>query len=734
MIYKQIVLLFTMCVFAFSADAQTRSHTVVSQETLYGISKEYGISIEDLKKLNPELNEGLKEGMLLKIPDLKASTPETAVPEENPLGLKIHLVEDGETLYSLSLNYKTTPEAIKEVNNGMEEGLKAGEEIFIPNPSKEPITEAEPRENDFFYHTVKAGETAYSLSKKFKISLDSLYILNPNAVQGLQIGFQLKLPKNREDLKSNYIQPRGGLTSDETKFADENKAKRIPKGEEHFLYQIKVGDSFFSLKKEYGVGKEELIALNPELAEGIELDKYIIIPRAGKDAVVEQKSTGWLDKLFNKVDSTGTASAPIIFIPQDSLRPETKPKAMKTIREIGRDYKISLLLPFTIPADSVRNNSSLKAFENTGGNLDPDLIDLKKTGKPKLDRSTLASIEFYNGLMLAIDSFSKMGMPLDVKVFDTRNNKGVVRSFVDSLKADQPDLVIGPLFKSNVEYIADELGEDGIMVISPLSRTVSAESRPNLIQCIPGEESSAAKMAEIINRDFSNSNIIFAHTGTSRESRAMLAIKGRLLAREDASYMGDLTFTSEMLKRNQLKEVVSSKKRNVFTVVSEDKVFLSDLINKLRQLRDTSIYILASGKVKDIATLETEYLNKLNLTMVDGFFVDYQDSITLDFIGKYRDTFATEPSSYSFQGYDIGMLFLKMLWENEAQLNGALQMDSIYRGLQTGFHFTKEEYKGYQNDFLFHTGIRKMTLVRFEEQAKKEATPVEPLPIEIEED
>lgn len=711
MIKNRVFLFLCLCVFTLSVNAQTRKHNVVGQETVYGISKQYGVSIEKLQRLNPDLKDGLKEGMILIIPDA------------NPEGLLSHMVKEGETLYSLAQEYKTSPEEIIKANAGLKEGLKAGVEIFIPSAKESVSANTDENDPNFYYHTVKPGETAYSLSKKFKISLDSIYLLNPNVKQGLQIGIKLKLPKNREEYAKKSASPKAGLVSDEGNKQNQIEEKKA--GEEHFLYQVKVGDSFFSLKKEFGVSKEELIALNPELLDGIELDKYIIIPREGQGAKTEEKNTGWLDRLFNKVDSTGTAASPIILIPKDSTSTKSEELNANTKKDIERSYRISLMLPFTIPSDSVRN-MTLEAYEETRGNLDPNLVDYQKYNKPKLSRNSVASIEFYQGLRLAMDSLSKLGMPLEVNVFDTRNDKNLVKSFIDSLKTNKPDLVIGPLFKSNVEFVADELREEEIMVLSPLSRTVSPESRPNLIQCIPGENAAAAKMADIINDDFSNSNIIFAHTGTSKESRSILNIKARLLARDDASYMGDLTFTSEMLKRNELAEVISSNKRNVFVVVSEDKVFLSDLINKLRQLRDTSIYILASHKVKDINTLESEYLNKLKLTMTDPNFINYQDSTVINFINSYRKTFKTEPSTYAFQGYDIGILFLNMLWENAALLEGVLAIDTVYQGLQTRFQFSKAEYSGYQNEFLFHTGIRGMSLIRLGNEGRKKAPAIKP--------
>ena len=163
MIKNRVFLFLCLCVFTLSVNAQTRKHNVVSQETVYGISKQYGVSIEKLQRLNPDLKDGLKEGMILIIPDA------------NPEGLLSHMVKEGETLYSLAQEYKTSPEEIIKANAGLKEGLKAGVEIFIPSAKESVSANTDENDPNFYYHTVKPGETAYSLSKKFNISLDSIY-------------------------------------------------------------------------------------------------------------------------------------------------------------------------------------------------------------------------------------------------------------------------------------------------------------------------------------------------------------------------------------------------------------------------------------------------------------------------------------------------------------------------------------------------------------------------------
>lgn len=51
-----------------SEDTIIKTHIVLSKETLFGICKKYGVEEEDIIKLNPELKNGLKIGMSVKIP------------------------------------------------------------------------------------------------------------------------------------------------------------------------------------------------------------------------------------------------------------------------------------------------------------------------------------------------------------------------------------------------------------------------------------------------------------------------------------------------------------------------------------------------------------------------------------------------------------------------------------------------------------------------------------------
>lgn len=160
---------------------------VKQKQTIYSLTKEYDISEAALKSLNPQLNQGLKAGDIIRIPKKKEDTPaETPVVPEG-----MHLVQRGETIYSLSKLFGVTEDELYIANPALQtEGLKVGSFIFIPKKgaSKAVI------QDGFIEHTVKQGETIYSITKLYKISFADLLQHNPELQNGLRTGMVLKIP------------------------------------------------------------------------------------------------------------------------------------------------------------------------------------------------------------------------------------------------------------------------------------------------------------------------------------------------------------------------------------------------------------------------------------------------------------------------------------------------------------------------------------------------------------
>lgn len=95
------------------AEAST-THKVAKGETIYGISKQYHISIEQLLQLNPSAQDGLKVGDELLIKHVPKTEPVSAKTQSG-----LHTIAKGETLYSIAVEYKTTVDDLLALNPGL---------------------------------------------------------------------------------------------------------------------------------------------------------------------------------------------------------------------------------------------------------------------------------------------------------------------------------------------------------------------------------------------------------------------------------------------------------------------------------------------------------------------------------------------------------------------------------------------------------------------------------------
>lgn len=119
------------------------AHTVAKKETLYGIARKYGVDQADLTSRNPSLAQGVKEGMIVVVPVGRVTTvPAAQIAPAVVDGSTLHLVQPGETIYSLSKRYGMEAEAIQAANGGGTGALRAG--TYVRIPSKSTAVEALP--------------------------------------------------------------------------------------------------------------------------------------------------------------------------------------------------------------------------------------------------------------------------------------------------------------------------------------------------------------------------------------------------------------------------------------------------------------------------------------------------------------------------------------------------------------------------------------------------------------
>lgn len=177
---------------------QQINHIVAAKETLYGISKQYKVTVDAIQNANLEiLANGLQIGQELVIPQNAGDLPKTEVATSSKVN---HQVVAKESLFSIARQYNVS---VQDLENGNKEllqnGLQIGQTITIPNKRKTLDGRVRVINQETIFHVVEAKETKFSIAKKYGISIDQLESQNPEIVNGLVVGNKLAI--NTKEIK-----------------------------------------------------------------------------------------------------------------------------------------------------------------------------------------------------------------------------------------------------------------------------------------------------------------------------------------------------------------------------------------------------------------------------------------------------------------------------------------------------------------------------------------------------
>jgi len=103
---------------------------------------------------------------------------------------------------------------------------------------------------------------------------------------------------------------------------------------------------------------------------------------------------------------------------------------------------------------------------------------------------------------------------------------------------------------------------------------------------------------------------------------------------------------------------------NKVLIPSMNEAFITDALrnlNLIKSSRNYKVEVYGLSRWKNFKTIELNYLHALDLRLAMSYYIDYNDSLTVEFINRYREAFNTEPTDFSYQGYDILTFFVEAM-------------------------------------------------------------------------
>ena len=179
-------------------------YTVKSGDSLYSIARRYNTTVDEIMKLNYLSTVNLKVGQVIRIPEMFTPDSEMILPEYIN-----YTVKKGDSLYSIAKQYNITVNDLIKDNNLNNSNLYIGQIIKIKDSNSSYLYEEcfgedydIPIANTMVNYTVKKGDSLYSIAKKYNTSTSKIISLNNLKNSLLSIGQVLKIP---DDSNSDIV-------------------------------------------------------------------------------------------------------------------------------------------------------------------------------------------------------------------------------------------------------------------------------------------------------------------------------------------------------------------------------------------------------------------------------------------------------------------------------------------------------------------------------------------------
>jgi LysM repeat protein len=575
---------------------------------------------------------------------------------------------------------------------------------------------------EYFLHAVLRGQTLYSISKAYNVTIDQIRSENIITDNGIQEGQMLKIPVSAAMQKADpdLVPARDALPRRDATAPAERAAgitgvtPAAEQGDERYIFHRVVrGETLASIARQYGVTVRELKRENRGLLFP-QTGDYLRIPRRHVTTDYRQSQIpGVLDtiRLGEQVPDT-------MFIPEEK-EIFTVPEARTEVRSLSGSVRVAVLLPFY-----TEENNRRSYIDSTRKDVRGDVIYREVTlPSTWIYEGSLPFLEAYEGILMAADSLRSLGLAIKMDVYDTNADTSQINRLIWSGRLDNADLIIGPVFSYNLEKISSWAAERNIPVVSPVplrDRDILT-NRPTLYRVFPSEKMAQRIMAGEL-KSHPGSNVIFLHGDSAMydPSTALLWESVRKVAHEMAPYdtLGPVPFWFRGMSSRRdaysgvtsLDTLFSSERENIVILASKNSSVISSVFSAIHSLlRKYDIRVIGYPEVRDLETIDLKYFYDLELLIPAECYVDLDSQEAQAFSTSFMKRFRTEPmaGSFAWRGFDIAFYFIggMALYGNDFLADPGL-FNPLLLCLEPDFRRDSRS-EGYENRGMFILQYRK---------------------------
>jgi len=569
---------------------------------------------------------------------------------------KTHTVAKGETITQIAKKYNTTNNVLFLLNPEAVDGVSENQIIKIPTTSS-------------VQHQVQGKETVYGISKQYNIAIEKLYDLNPGLKEnGLKIGQFLNLIET---------------TSKSTATVSNNNQSL--KNVASTTVIVEKGETIYGIAVKNNTTVSVLYELNQGLLEnGLKVGQPINIPVSGE---VKREIADASKKTKPKT---------IVVQPKQTIYniAKTNNVSQEQLMEWNSDLKnglkdgSTLIVGYSYEKVPFNDNSAPKPVENTPNTVKKgidlslpndgstrDLVMLlpfnianNNFNNPSINQSIKEDVflnmtlDFYSGAKMAIDDLKDKNYNLNIKFVDSKETNRALD--VNTLKGDfdfsATDVIIGPFFQKNVDAVSEAFKNQQTIIVSPLS-TEKGKPFPRQVHTMPNNEIVKKEMLEYL---------------LSKQERVVAITDGKKTSNQyfSTNYPTITTLsvtTDEKVSPTVLKNLLSETETNYIVYDATSLTTTVELINTLKSLqKEFKIQLVSLEKLDVLESSDVEINDLIALKYTfPSVTNDASSNKKEKFVKEYKAVYGKNPSRFATRGYDVTYDIITRMFESDEDSN-----------------------------------------------------------------
>jgi LysM repeat protein len=260
----------------------------------------------------------------------------------------IHKVGEKETLYALSKRYGTTVDAIVKQNPTASSGLEIGQILKVPYTA--PVKPKQQTSGGII-HVVAAGETMFSISKAYNVSVDDVKQWNSLTSNSLSVGQELVIKRKNTATTQTSSTPTESVPS---------AASR--KG----VHTVAQKETMFSIARQYGVTVDQLKTWNNLQGTELSIGQALFVSQPAKGTTTPVRDNPSTTTV--KVDPPATTSTPTTVTTPREHTPATTSQSSQTTTSTPSSTQTIRISEATKNSDEVLETGLAELIEGTEGN------------------------------------------------------------------------------------------------------------------------------------------------------------------------------------------------------------------------------------------------------------------------------------------------------------------------------------------------------------------------------